>query len=181
VSRSGQTIAPAAPAILDAESAETLASCLDAQIDLLCRRESELDSLSECIISGDNDRMEQVLDQMTLSRRSQADADARLDAARRIVAERLGWQVGKTRLANLIGLVEPAHRDALRSRRRQVLELAERISLKHRRTAILLAECTRVNRLLIDCMVGSGRRVTLYGQAGRQQWQDGAGLMDTER
>ena len=175
-----EAAAPAG-AFLDAEATAALAEQLDRQIDLLTRRESELDALSEAIIANDNDRMEQVLDQMTLSRQLQAQADAELQAHRDALASRLGWSAGSTRLSRLMAAVEPAGRDLLRRRRLDVMTLAERISVKHRRTAVLLAECTRVNRMLIDCMVGGDGRVTLYGQTGRQHWRGAGSLMDTER
>jgi len=165
---------------LDADTVRPLVACLDAQIELLSGREAELDALSEAIIANDNDRMEQVLDQMTQSRQRQRQADADLENARAALARKLGWPVRQTRLANLVARVEPASREPLRARRRTVMELAARISLKHRQTAVLLAECTRVNRMLIDCMVPTDQRVTLYGQGGRREWQGGASLMDTE-
>lgn len=172
---------PSGSSCLDAGAFEPLIACLDAQIDLLNRREVELDSLSEAIIANDNERMEHVLDEMTRSRQLQQQADADLQAERAGLAHALGWPERQTRLANLVELAEADCRQRLRLRRREVLERAARISLKHRQTAVLLAECTRINRMLIDCMAGTDRRVTLYGQGGAQHWQGDGGLMDTER
>ena len=181
MTRTTQLKAPASPAALGAETVDELIACLDDQIDLLARREAELDALGEAILANDNDRMERVLDEMTRSRQLQQQADDRLSSARGAAAETLGWPASQTRLAKLIGLIEPTGRQELRRRRRQVLERASRISLKHRQTAVLLAECTRVNRMLIDCMVGDDQRVTLYGHTGRQHWNGAGGLMDTEQ
>lgn len=169
------------PASPPPEMLRRLTDSLDCQIDLLGRREAELDALSESIIANDNDRMERVLDEMAQSRQHQAQADARFQAARDELAGRLGWPAGNTRLERLLGIVGQNDRRLLARRRRQVTDLAERIRRKHRQTAVLLAECARINRLLIECIVGPGQRVTLYGQHGQQHWRGCGSLMDAER
>ncbi len=169
------------PARLAPEMLQRLTDSLDRQIDLLGRREAELDALSESIIANDNDRMEQVLDDMARSRQCQEQADAQFQAARDELAGSLGWPAGKTRLERLLGVVGQSDRRLLAQRRRQVTGLAERIRRKHRQTSVLLAECARINRLLIECIVGPDRRVTVYGQRGTQHWRGCGSLMDTER
>ncbi|GEM_PF-807988 len=175
-SGAAESPAPPGPQML-----QRLTESLDCQIDLLSRREAELDALSESIIANDNDRMERVLEEMTRSRQHQALADAQFQAARDELAEHLGWPAGKTRLERLLGMVGQSDRRILAQRRRQVTDLAERIRRKHRQTAVLLAECARINRLLIECIVGSDKRVTVYGQRGPQHWRGCGSLMDTER
>jgi hypothetical protein len=175
---SGAAEAPASPG---PEMLRRLTDSLDRQIDLLSRREAQLDALSECIIANDNDRMEQVLEEMARSRQCQAQADAQFQAAREELARHVGWPAGKTRLERLLGIVGQSDRRLLAQRRRQLIDLAERIRRKHRQTAVLLAECARINRLLIECLVGCDQRVTVYGQRGQQHWRGCGSLMDTER
>ena len=175
---SGAAEAPASPG---PEMLRRLIDSLDRQIGLLSLREAELDALSESIIANDNDRMEQVLEEMARSRQCQAQADAQFQAARDELAGHLGWPAGKTRLERLLGMVGKSDRRLLAQRRRQVIDLAERIRRKHRQTAVLLAECARINRLLIECIVGPDQRVTVYGQRGPQHWRGCGSLMDTEQ
>jgi hypothetical protein len=170
-----------APASLGPEMLQRLTDSLDCQIGLLSRREAELDALSESIIANDNDRMERVLDEMAQSRKHQALADARFQGARDELAGHLGWPAGSTRLERLLAMVGQSERRLLAQRRRQVTDLAERIRRKHRQTTVLLAECARINRLMIECIVGSDQRVTLYGQHGPQHWRGCGSLMDAER
>ena len=175
---SGAAEAPASPG---PEMLRRLTDSLDRQIDLLRRREAQLDALSESISANDNDRMERVLDEMAQSRQRQAQADARFQAARDELAGHLGWPAGGTRLERLLGMVGQSDRRILAQRRRQVSDLAERIHRKHRQTTVLLAECARINRLMIVCIVGPDQRVTLYGQHGPQHWRGCGSLMDAER
>ncbi len=173
--------APDTPAVLPPEMVQRLTESLDRQIELLGARSAELDALSESICANDNDRMEQVLAEMALSRQRQDQADREFKAARDELAGHLGWQVGKTRLERLLGLVGEPDRRVLAQRRRQVAEMAETLRRKHRQTGILLAECARINRLLIDCLLGPDQRVTVYGATGAQHWRGCGSLMDTER
>jgi len=160
---------------------QRLTESLDQQIELLGARSDELDALNESICANDNDRMEQVLTEMGLSRQRQGQADRQFKAAREDLARHLGWQIGKTRLERLLGLVGEPERRALARRRRQVVELAETLRRKHRQTVVLLAECAKINRLLIDCLLGPDQRVTVYGATGAQHWRRCGSLMDTER
>jgi len=173
--------APSIPAFLPPEMVQRLTDSLDRQIELLGIRSDELDALSECICANDNDRMEQLLAEMALSRQRQDQADREFKDARDELAGHLGWQVGKTRLERLLNMVgEPARR-VLAQRRLQVADLAETLRRKHRRTTVLLAECARINRLLVDCLLGDDQRVTVYGATGTRHWRGSGSLMDTER
>jgi len=180
-SNAGSAGAPSTPAFLPPEMVQRLTASLDLQIELLGARSDELDALSECICANDNDRMEQLLAKMALSRQRQGQADREFKDARDELAGHLGWQVGKTRLEPLLSMVgEPARR-VLAQRRQQVAQLAETLRRKHRRTTVLLAECARINRLLVDCLLGDDQRVTVYGATGARHWRGCGSLMDTER
>jgi len=166
---------------LPPEMVQRLTASLDLQIELLGNRADELDALSECICANDNDRMEQLLAKMDQSRQQQDQANRDFKDVRDELAGHLGWQVGKTRLERLLEVIgEPARR-GLAQRRQQVAQLAETLRRKHRRTTVLLAECARINRLLVDCLLGDDQRVTVYGATGARHWRGSGSLMDTER
>jgi len=178
---SADAVAPDTPAALPPEMVRRLIDSLDSQLDLLGARSDELDALNESICANDNDRMEQVLAEMALSRQRQGLADRDFKEVRDDLAGHLGWQSGKTRLERLLGLVGEPERRVLAQRRRQVAELAQTLRRKHRQTTVLLAECVRINRLLIDCLLGQDQQVTVYGATGAQHWRGCGSLMDTER
>ncbi len=169
------------PAFLPPEMVQRLTDSLDLQIELLGARSDELDTLSECICANDNDRMEKLLAEMALSRQRQDQADREFKNARDGLAGHLGWQVGETRLERLLELVGEPDRRVLAQRRRQVADLAATLRRKHRQTGVLLSECAKINRLLIDCLLGDDQRVTVYGATGAQHWRGSGSLMDTER
>ncbi len=168
-------------ASLPPEMLQRLTECLDRQIELLGARSDELDALTKAVCANDNDRMEKVLEAMEQSRQRQDQADREFKGARDKLAEHLGWQVDQTRLHRLLEMIREPQRQALAKRRQQVVVLADALRQKHRQTSMLLSECSRINSMLIDCILGKQERVTVYGAAGTQHWRGCGSLMDTER
>ena len=48
------------------------------------------------------------------------------------------------------------------------------------RTVMLLGECARINRMLLEAMFPHSEGVVTYGAGGAEPWQPDAGLVDAE-
>ena len=59
-------------------------------------------------------------------------------------------------------------------------ELAERLQLAHLRAVVLLGECARINRLLLESLFPASRTPATYSQGGAEPWGSGPGLLDAE-
>ena len=65
-------------------------------------------------------------------------------------------------------------------RRLAIVRKVRELRRVHMETAILLAECSRINRLLQEAMLGSRRTVVTYDARGGHHRQTDAGLLSAE-
>ena len=53
--------------------------------------------------------------------------------------------------------------------------------MQHLQTAMLLNECSRINREMLECIMPGNSTVTTYGQNGTKSSHLGGRLIDTEK
>ncbi len=157
-----------------------LLAILDKEIELLNRKRSELDCLTEFIIANNDNGMEKLLLQMEQTQQSQAETDIKLDALRKALANELQVPPEQVRLSRLIEQLEGDDRLAADYRRQQIVLLAEQLRRKHMETALLLIESARINRLLLESFFPQSQPVNTYDADGPQSWRPDAGLLDAE-
>ncbi len=153
---------------------------LDKEIELLNRKRSELDCLTEVIVANNDRGMEKLLEQMEQTQQAQAETDIKLDALRKALANELQLPTEQVRLSSLIEQLEGDDRLAADYRRQQIVLLAEQLRRKHMETALLLMESSRINRLLLDSFFPQSQPVNTYDADGSQSWRPDTGLLDTE-
>jgi hypothetical protein len=168
------------PGVLE-ERAEELRAVLQEQSDALERRSRQLEELSECVRSSDNERMESLLARMEEAQALQSAADARLAGARRELAQALGRPAGRVHLADLLPGLPPAIASVLAGLRARIFDQVNGLRRKHLQAAVLLSESARVNRLLLQCFLPQRPAVTLYDRGGPRRWGAGRGLLDEAR
>ena len=162
------------------EMVHELLGLLDEEIRLLRLRADQFDELYEAILRRNDGRMESLLEEMTNAQHQQADVDTKLHSVRSLFAKALGRDADDMRLSVLIGRLDKKRSMDLEYKREQIILLAETLKRKHLRTAILLSECARVNRMLLEGLLPRAESVTTYGTGGAQPWRMGSGLVDTE-
>lgn len=160
--------------------ARELTGLLDEQIALLTLRASQLDALATLLVERNDRAMERLLEQMTQSQALQADTDRRLADARAALAAALDCDVRAVRLSALESRVGEGLAEALGFRRKQLAGLADQVRHKHLRTALLLVECARINRMLIEGLFGRTGACRTYDPSGAAAWDTDAGLVDAE-
>ena len=163
-----------------AAHARELEGLLDEQAALLTLRHSQLGSLCSAIIDRDESAVERILEQIEQAQQLQAIGDQKVAALRDELAARLAVEARTLRLSGLIERLPPPCRQGVLAKRRRVLELAERFRVQHMRTVMLLSECARINRMLLEGLFPRCQAVTTYSPGGCQTWQAEAGLVDTE-
>lgn len=162
------------------EQIADLLAVLDAELALIEDKHERLGELSEAMIARDEPAVEAVLDRLEQAEREQAEVDGRLSELRAALAGRLGRPADELRLSTLAELLPPPEGEAVRDRRERIVAAAERLQQRHLRTALLLSECARVNRMLLEGLCPSGAAVTTYAAGGERVWRQGSGLLDTE-
>ena len=160
---------------------ETLEGLLDEEVSLLDLRRSQLRSLCGAIIERDDEAVERLLDQIERAQELQSVTDEKLDTVRRALAEHLACPPSEVKLSTLIAELPEPLRGRLAARRQRIIDLAERLQIEHMRTVMLLGECARINRLLMESLFPDSRGVTTYSVAGSDPWRPDGGLVDAER
>jgi len=168
------------PSAIETERIASLGRLLDEEASLLDLRRSQLASLCGAIVDRDEDAVERLLEQIERAQELQAAADEKLDALRRKLAECLHCPNEKVKLSALIAALSEPQRTALAEQRRKIIELADRLQLEHMRTVMLLTECSRINRMLLESLFPDSQGVTTYSEAGPEPWRPETGLVDAE-
>jgi hypothetical protein len=61
------------------------------------------------------------------------------------------------------------------------VSLVRYVRQEHRRTSLLVAECARINRVLLGALFPREQSCITYGAGGTSTWKGSATLLDTER
>jgi hypothetical protein len=156
-----------------------LRSTLDEEIALLTHRAEQLEVLSQAVAERDDEVMDGLLREMERTIGVQTRADLKLNNLRNSIAAELGWPPQEMKLARLIPMLSDPMRLELDYRRRQIVTLSDRVRQRHMQASIMVMECSRINRALLDTLFPR-QSVQTYDAGGRQEWTNGAGLVDAE-
>ena len=157
-----------------------LLALLDSQVVSLGKRLGQMQELSQAMLDRSQERMDELLDEMEKAQQEQQLADIRLSAMRTTLARAVKVPVASFRLSHMLNLLPPDKSADLQFRRQQVIELAQRLRSEHMRAAVLLTEASRVNRMLLEALMGSAGVLT-YGQGGTTNWNRRHGVVNAER
>jgi hypothetical protein len=139
---------------------------------------SRLDTLRSLVIKREDAALERLLDEI----RQQADAyrsnEQKRQQLRRGLAAGLGCPEGDLTLSKLRDELVGQARAAVADRQVRLQALAARLKREHTLTVLLLRDCTRFNRSLLQAFFGSGGRGgTTYSPSGAAKHQTGASLV----
>jgi len=157
-----------------------LLAALDQQIDLLEAKRSQLADLFDGLIARDEEAVEAVLERIERTERLQTAADSYLSRVRGELARVIGGEGRKLRLLDVIEQLPPEQSRALADRRGRIVELSDSLRRQHLQTVLVLGECARINRLLLESILPEGESVMTYGTGGSDLWRSGTGLVDTK-
>ena len=159
---------------------DELTALLDEEIELLELRCSQLGTLTSATLERNDDVLETVLREIEKTQQRQVATDLKLQALRDAFAEALGWSVEEMRLSQLADSLPPAQGSAVRYRRRQIVLLSDKLKRQHIETVVVVTECARVNRMLLESLFPKAGAVTTYGARGQRSARLDTGLVDVE-
>ncbi len=160
---------------------DELLAVLDEEIELLELKRSQLADLSEALVTADDEIVEELLEQIEQTEQTQTAVDMRLKVVREALAGAFGYEdIKELRLSVLAVELPEAQASAVDDRRRRMAEQVGKLRRQHLQTAMLLVECSRVNRMMMECISPSGETVATYDATGTNLWRSGAGLVDKE-
>ncbi len=158
-----------------------LANLLDNEIKILDLRSRQMVAMRRHIADRNDQALCSLMAEVDETREFQETSERQLVALRRTLAETFSYDgPGQLRLSWLIPQLDANGQAMIGYRRERIVELAGRFRSEHARTAMLLRECMRINRLLLENLFPSNETATTYGAGGRTAWQSEAGMVDTE-
>ena len=160
---------------------DELLAILDEEIELLEQKRSQLANLSEALVSTDDAATESLLKLIERTEHTQTRVDLKLQDVRKTLAGVFGYDDAKAlRLSVLVTELPDAQASAVNDRRERLAQQVGNLRRQHLQTAMLLIECSKVNRMMMECLLPAGEAVTTYDATGTNLWRNGAGLVDKE-
>jgi hypothetical protein len=158
-----------------------LLELLEEEAVLLSSRRDRLAGLSSALAESDDLRLERFLEEMERELASPGQREKVMVDLLRRLAEAMGCAEESRSLRGLASRLPPRHRPSVLGARGRLLERARELRNQHRQTAMLLAECARLNRALLDALFPEAQTVGTYDSAGPRQWFSRGGVVDAER
>ncbi len=158
-----------------------LLTVLDEELRHLESVLSRLDTLRSLLIKRDDAALEQLLGDI----RQEGDIyrlnEQKRQQLRRDLAAELGCREGELTLSRLRGCLVGGARDAAVDRQARLRTLTAQLKHQHTLTVLLLRDCTRLNRSLLQAFFGSsGRGATIYSATGTEKRPTPQALMSME-
>jgi hypothetical protein len=139
----------------------------------------QLNELRAAVIRRDQNMLQQMSDQMQEMTVLRDGMQRRQQQLCRAFAGPLNCPPEKINLSYLALFLESSKADELKTKQRLLQELVGRLSVQRRATELLLRECERLNRIILDGMIGRANQTCTYGSAGRVQRQLHCAILNT--
>jgi hypothetical protein len=152
---------------------------LDDSILSMQRMLGKLNELREAVIRRDQNTLQQMSDQMPEMTVLQDGMQRRQRQLCHAFAGPLNCPAEKITMSYLALFLESSKADELKTKQRLLQELVGRLSRERRATELLLRECERLNRMILDGIIGKANQTCTYGSAGRVQRQLHCAILNT--
>jgi hypothetical protein len=140
---------------------------------------TRLDALRTLLIQRDERGLESLLEDIRRQGETHTVNERKRQTLRRELAAQLECQEGELTLSTLQGQLSGPSRSAVVARQTRLKTLAGQLRREYTLTTLLLADCARFNRSLMQAFFGqAGRGNVTYRPGGVAPPQSGAALMD---
>lgn len=157
------------PIELDRDLLAELHEILDLEQQRMEQTLGQLDELRSAVIRRDETGLQDLLNQIQIRQNDFSGLDQRRQTLRRRLAERIGCPESQLNLTRLIRGLPAEQGDPLRQRQQQLRKQIRELKMEHHLTGLLLADCARLNRMLLRAMLGGVG--DSYNAQGRSNWQ----------
>lgn len=151
---------------------------LDRQMDHLRRMREYLDVFRAALIRRDEDELYAIRASLSQEARRREELDREQDTLRRLLAGPLGCRPDEVCVSRLLAAADPSTRRLLQDKQQQARDLVEEIKTVHLATELLLRECARINRRMLETVTGRNRPAPTYDSRGRTHAASVRGLMN---
>ena len=163
-----------------AELVDELVAFLDFQSEHLDKMLGFLDAFRKALIRRDLPVLQEMQSQLA----QEEDMRMQLDQSRNVLQRKLAGFIGCAAedvcLSSLQGLVDPPFEEKIRKRQQSLIRQIHHLQEQHLATELLLRECSRMNRRLLETVIGGGEKGKTYDARGRSSWNACQGLMNVK-
>ncbi len=161
--------------------ADVLVESLQREVELLEDKEQQMERLRQAVIVSDDAALETLMASIARTDIEQSRLDMDVVRCREELTQALAPGKAAMRLAALAQALDGRYATGIERLRGEILQRIRRLRRRHLEMAILLAECSRINRLLLDTLLGRGSAVDTYDASGQCCSERDGGLLNTER
>jgi hypothetical protein len=156
-----------------------LFSFLDDSVLSVRQMLDKLNELRAAVVRRDQDTLQQMSDQMPEMTILQDGMQRRQRQICQAFAGPLNCPPEKINVSYLSLFLESSKAGELKTKQRLLQELVGRLSRERLATQLLLRECERLNRMILDGFVGKSNQTCTYGSGGRVQRQMHCAIVST--
>ncbi|MBN2513422.1 MAG: hypothetical protein JXB18_10830 [Sedimentisphaerales bacterium] len=156
------------------QSAEELMAFLDERAQSVRQMLEQLNQLRAAVIRRDEQALRQMQEILPLAAAQREQADSRQQQICHAFSRILECRPEEVNLTRVGQYLMPEQKTALLPKQRLLKELMNRLSLEHCATEQLLRECERLNRTILEGIIGKRNQTltyTSYGQTRREVHQ----------
>lgn len=162
------------------ELGDELVAFLDLQSEHLGKMLGFLDAFRKALIRRDLPLLQEMQAQLSLEAETRMQLDQSRQNLQRKLAGLLGCPAEKVCLSLLHGFLDFSLQEKIRHRQKALTEQVRRLQDQHLATELLLRECARMNRRLLETVMGGDEKGKTYDARGRSSWSTGQGLMNVK-
>jgi flagellar biosynthesis/type III secretory pathway chaperone len=159
---------------------DALVKLLDAEIQQMRTQSEQIQGLGEAIARRDETALGALLARVEGEQSRQQALEEQTGRIRAALAKHYGLDIEEARLGVLLERVPPRWRGPLGERRQGIIDMAESLRRQNYEAAVMLYECTRVNRRLLECLTCGENSVDTYDSEGSSRRRYASGTLNAE-
>lgn len=142
---------------------------------------SRLDQLRSLVVKREDANLNKLLETIRLNANSHTTNDSKRQSLRRQLAVALGCTFEQMTLTALETYLSAEKAEQVTQKKQELLVLAEKLKREYLKTTMLLSDCARFNRLLLDSIFNlrSTRTIT-YNSNGSTKRQNDTAFMNLQ-
>jgi len=148
---------------------QELLDFLDQSVDSVRDMLSMLNAFRAALIRRDDSALRQIQECLPAIAIQRQQTDCRLERLISEFAHLLQRPVSQVNLTRIGSFLPPSQRSQVQEKQRALQTLVNRLHIEHRGTELLLRECERLNRLLLDGMIGKRNQTLTYTPHGQSR------------
>ncbi|MHC4264386.1 MAG: hypothetical protein ACYSUK_00450 [Planctomycetota bacterium] len=153
--------------------------CLEKDIQHMEQVFEHLDRIRALVLKRDENALTKMLEKIQVKDNEHKNQEYQRQLFRKELAHSLNCGVEEVTLSKLEQILPEKLRAQVKNRRTKLISLSEKLKREHLNTILLLAECARFNRMVLNGIFKSGKTdIVTYSSSGTTLQQAGNNFMN---